>query len=545
MDRFRFCVVILAFFLVSELSALDSGIPCEQHKPTPLYQQLEQSVGQAISEITRCSKQERQKENQKIRSKLEKKYRELYPGEKDRPLRVGSMIPGRIADGKRFRRVDSIKGSAEEIDVFKKVLGGSPPEDWKKRVKDCETVLCALDTFTKDREASLRLMTMPKVYGYAFTLDQKRSLLSDERGGGHTGSPKSKIHLRIKSFPKLKESIWKRSELRKLEKVLSKLPSSFHHLAIDEIVRLPDGYKDPEHSGRLGYARSRVDKWYRSGDLFDGLIHLFELAREKDFSHVFLHELAHHYDFKELDKGGSDIHLHEKIGFIEHNHWVKAGQSKDGQYHHSVHSCFIDTYQTQNPMEDFADKISYYVQYPHLLRDICPENYEFIKENVFNSKEYLNESVPPLKDFLKHYSPACFQSESSPIEIGSLEIKGFNEGSDEKIEETCLASLKILFYKYNQGLSCELREDEQFQRLLHHVIPTYNQVFEFGMFKAYAQIPQKELQSFKRHSLKKCKSLFNERIKENLKQLSPFGEMNEVQLTRLVDTRILQSPCSL
>ena len=49
---------------------------------------------------------------------------------------------------------------------------------------------------------------------------------------------------------------------------------------------------------------------------------------------------------------------------------------------------FVSEYAKTNPSEDFAESYRYYINDPELLKIMCPGKYEFMKNLVFNGREY-------------------------------------------------------------------------------------------------------------------------------------------------------------
>lgn len=50
---------------------------------------------------------------------------------------------------------------------------------------------------------------------------------------------------------------------------------------------------------------------------------------------------------------------------------------------------FVTDYATTSPEEDFAETYSFYINDPEMVQAICPEKYDFMKDHVFNGKEFL------------------------------------------------------------------------------------------------------------------------------------------------------------
>lgn len=89
-----------------------------------------------------------------------------------------------------------------------------------------------------------------------------------------------------------------------------------------------------------------------------------------------VHEVGHnaHYNLWrkdwDLKTRWTDLHLRSRESFV-----------REG-------SGFVSEYALSNDFEDFAESYKVYVRNPELLRAVNPEKYEFMREIVFEGREY-------------------------------------------------------------------------------------------------------------------------------------------------------------
>jgi hypothetical protein len=50
---------------------------------------------------------------------------------------------------------------------------------------------------------------------------------------------------------------------------------------------------------------------------------------------------------------------------------------------------FVTEYATMTSADDFAETFSFYVNDPELVMAVCPEKYRFIKDYLFEGKEFI------------------------------------------------------------------------------------------------------------------------------------------------------------
>ena len=95
--------------------------------------------------------------------------------------------------------------------------------------------------------------------------------------------------------------------------------------------------------------------------------------------------------------------LHEKAHFLwEHlfddqlkEDWMLLGewyQDKDGKWYTLNETEFVSAYaHGENPNEDMAETISYYIVNPDKLRSVSPKKYEFIQNRVMHGDRYISK----------------------------------------------------------------------------------------------------------------------------------------------------------
>ena len=69
--------------------------------------------------------------------------------------------------------------------------------------------------------------------------------------------------------------------------------------------------------------------------------------------------------------------------------WVKTG---DAWNYDTIGACMISKYGMTSPYEDFAETFTTYRYNGKGLQELCPEKYEFMKQNVFNGVEFREAS---------------------------------------------------------------------------------------------------------------------------------------------------------
>lgn len=71
--------------------------------------------------------------------------------------------------------------------------------------------------------------------------------------------------------------------------------------------------------------------------------------------------------------------------------WSEIYNQGMDEYNNSGHEIdpFVTDYAQTSPSEDFAESYAMYINDPPLLQAVSPDKYDFMKDNVFNGKEFV------------------------------------------------------------------------------------------------------------------------------------------------------------
>lgn len=270
-----------------------------------------------------------------------------------------------------------LSGSSDEINFVTKMIGEKPPVDKWADAKSCSDVLCALTKVYDSKEAAQRALNIAKRHGYIasiakdFTDDTTKPI-------GQTFSL---------------------AELQIIDMAYKQLPPTYKKLrSMDRLKRMPNGYSSPRSPNAAAYARPGFKSSYFSTE---GEIVFIQSAFSDDKTWgtlVAIHELSHHMDFSKSDK--VSFGLSEVPAFMKLSGWKKSVSYKtddkgkkvqEEEWTHDKGKKFVTDYAATQPAEDLADSAAYYILEPRKLKRIDPEKYNYIKNNLFGGKEYLNE----------------------------------------------------------------------------------------------------------------------------------------------------------
>jgi len=125
------------------------------------------------------------------------------------------------------------------------------------------------------------------------------------------------------------------------------------------------------------------------------------------FQNIVQHEMAHFFDIFHGYLSFSPewlkisnfnlIHLPALDGRPGDDYLFTALNSPDVDNYAPVSSRQLPTYSRQNPQEDFANSAAAYINYPY-FRYSHPERYQYLKDKVFEGKEYFSDSGMSYKD---------------------------------------------------------------------------------------------------------------------------------------------------
>ncbi len=122
--------------------------------------------------------------------------------------------------------------------------------------------------------------------------------------------------------------------------------------------------------------------FYESAEDFDNIVH-HEMAHVFDLSHGFLT-----FQKEWLALAGFHIlHLPALDGKADSDFLYSLISDAGVQNYGPVSERHLPTYSRENPQEDFANSVAAYIHYPY-FKYTHPKRYQFIRKNIFDSKEY-------------------------------------------------------------------------------------------------------------------------------------------------------------
>lgn len=280
----------------------------------------------------------------------------------------------------------------EECKILDRILGGTPPANWEKKVQNCsiKTVVCILSQLFGTEEAAEIAMTVVKRNGYALSLGQEKNFYEN---GTPTGN---------------KEIIWSLQELRILNDVLRVLPPEMNHL--DKVnFGIKNFYRfNGINRSTAAYNDLMGSMVFYSSGLEDNLL---------EVKKTIVHEMCH-----SLDAGGRSTSTDDKnfsdqkdYGFYQYS-WEKyspiAGSLFTRKRKDADNSTFVTIYAgggRNKAPEDFAESCAYYIMEPETLKKLntlpaatkaeggyqYPNKYEFLKAKVFNGAEFTGKAASP------------------------------------------------------------------------------------------------------------------------------------------------------
>lgn len=269
-----------------------------------------------------------------------------------------------------------LKGSQKELDYAVAMLGDVPPKGWPTAAAQCETVKCAMGKLLGSSEAAMQLMNIKAKTGSTVSLDQEPN----------------------KGIP---QQIWSPGELREMDAAISKLPPELRSLSSPIIKRVPDGYRINDDSANVAmFARPGI-KGFMSAEVvvYDvGMRGLTANASPYETTswpqEALVHELCHHHDFKGMGIMATSKMISEKKNseFAALSGWKEVTNSKgQSEWKASPKAKFISGYASSQPAEDYAETCMNYLLHPQKLKEVAPEKYAYMKKNVFNNREFIDQ----------------------------------------------------------------------------------------------------------------------------------------------------------
>lgn len=328
----------------------------------------------------------------------------------------------------------NLEGSKDEIQFLTKMLGDKPNDKWAS-AKGCGTVVCALTKIYDSEETAYRVLNIAKRDGYIVSLG--KDFKFDLGQVGQLFSPK---------------------EIKNIDLIYKRLPSKYKKLkTLDRLKRMPDGYKMPNSPLAAAYASPGFKSFLYNSE---GEITFLDSGTDGDLwsSFVAIHELTHHIDFSRSSI--STTGYSESPEFLKISGWKKSKSYKTDektgkkvevlQWSHANDKKFTRDYAASSPVEDFAEAGANYVLSPVTFKELDPEKYEYMKNNVFEGKEYINEpgvDLAPselLNSCINKYSEINLYGQQFPFKI----VKA-DKCTDEIVEN----------FNYLDPAQCELNKE--------------------------------------------------------------------------------------
>lgn len=276
----------------------------------------------------------------------------------------------------------SLTGTAEQLQIAKKILAEPGPPKWKEKVAGCTDVICVMEKLVGSKDAALRMFNVAKRNGYIIRLGRFNDHPSWIEG----------------------HQLYNSNQIRSLDEGFKMMPQELNKLShVDGYFRIPDGSSTKGTEDAAAWARSYIGPIMS----YDGKTTLYKgspgiiVFQENTFSNekwtklVLIHETCHHYDFQGDYQNGVRRTDSPSFGFNKLSKW-KKNVEKDGElkWQHDDKDQFVTTYASTAPVEDFAESCAYYIADPETLKAKAPEKYEFMKKKVFHGQEFAAKNEP-------------------------------------------------------------------------------------------------------------------------------------------------------
>lgn len=295
------------------------------------------------------------------------------PSERDRQR--AQLLYDRLSTGASLDQTNAtiaglqLRGTQEELQMAQEILGIQPPFGWQKRASQCFDVKCAIIQAFGNEESALRAMNLYKRFGYAFSVSQEENI------PGH-------------------EVVWSAVQLRKIEKVLEVMPSTFHHMKALKQIKLVSAESVAEVTRR----RKTVDDFTGLMVFDESAILIKDDTHDpynniwNEVDHTFSHELGHAFDANFGVSVAS--RFHDSSHFSDLSRWKRVSSSGSaGSFTFDQSAGFASKYATSNPDEDFAESVANYVFGAIAFKEHSSSKYEFLKNMAFGGREYLRFGV--------------------------------------------------------------------------------------------------------------------------------------------------------
>lgn len=255
----------------------------------------------------------------------------------------------------------SFGGDTEILNHLQNVVGEYPPQDWRDKVllnckvqndpRNFYSPTCALKFAYTNEEIGKEAEKFYRQTGYSLCSGQDANTSDD-----------GKI-----SLP---EVAWSLDQVKIMQTALNQLPSTFSNWK---------GLKCVYLSKTLPYVGLSIypDK---SQNIPAAVILALDFSSEslsRPSIEIVTHEFGHIWSYQFGRKG-----------FDLFSQWRKL---PDGSTT-TTSINFVSDYAKTNPIEDFAESITYYRYHPTLLKKASLSKYNYIKSKVFNGLEYADEN---------------------------------------------------------------------------------------------------------------------------------------------------------
>lgn len=307
------------------------------------------------------------------------------------------------------------------------------------------------------------------------------------------------------------ESIFGKEQAPKLLYLLDRYELNLSHVTDDNITSFSNAQLDtileavddlPAHL--IPFERNQYFKHYKHGygpsstTLANATITLYDPWDDQDSNemrmYTVIHEIGHNI--------GSRLKQDEDPEWLNITGWIEL----NGEWTSLNNDEQVSKYGATNPAEDFAEAFSGYRYDPEKLKELSPEKYEYMKNNVFLGIEYTSEekcsdentSLATLRDVLNSEQPVPNKYSTCSKEISELVIKG-NTNLKACIEKAIISAKaadpaakrsKFEIYAINQALSFETfsghsvtkkQEEEAYKIILGDVFGSIAQnYYNFG-----------------------------------------------------------------
>ncbi|MEA3335577.1 MAG: putative zinc-binding metallopeptidase [Chloroflexota bacterium] len=200
---------------------------------------------------------------------------------------------------------------------------------------------------------------------------------------------------------------WTPEDLKFFDRrILSRIPPEIL-LANPKFRRILRAREHPDVAGRAPMS-GRYIKLY-GGLTFGTTVHELGHILSRDEAHRLMGEFITEFKWEHLTKGNLKTHVRNdgkrerlikrmeadrknkrtKAKHRHGDHYYKYDKKSDDAdpmyFRFPVDSCFVSSYATVHPNEDFAETFEEYVKNPNNLYDSCKKKYQFMRRNVFGA----------------------------------------------------------------------------------------------------------------------------------------------------------------